>query len=105
MTDASRAAVYKNALPYPERRPHDQRFPRRPANQRQACRLKMAQRGRLLPDNAFGSDVVLGITARPFKYLRGVPDFVAWREVRDAGPDGFDNAGDVAVLLEEGERT
>ncbi|MCY1374291.1 hypothetical protein D9M69_616220 [compost metagenome] len=78
VADASRAAVHQNALPYPQRRAHDKRFPRRPADQGQARRLKMAQRGRLLPDDAFGSDVVLGITSRPVEYLRGVPDFVSW---------------------------
>src|SRR5690554_5212197 len=95
MTDASRTAVHQDALSHSERRTHDQCFPHRPANQGQAGRLEMTQRGRFLPDDAFVSNVVLGITSRAVKNLRGVPDFVAWHEARHTRPDRFDNAGHV----------
>src|SRR5690606_16686739 len=95
MTDAARAAVHQNALPHPESRTHHQCLPRCPADEGQTGRLEMAQLWRLLPDNTFGGNVVLGITSRAVKNLRGVPDFVAWHKARHARPDGFDNTRNV----------
>ena len=92
MPDAPGTTVYQNGFAHSERRAHDQRFPRRPAYQRQACCLQMAKRGRFLADNAFGGNVVLGVTALAVKYLRGVPDFVSGNEARHARPHRFDNA-------------
>ncbi|MNI45414.1 hypothetical protein D3C73_998380 [compost metagenome] len=92
MADPARTAVYQDALPHSQPRAHDQRFPRRPANQRQAGRLKMAERRRFLADNALGGDVVFGIASGAVENLRRIPDLVAWRERRDTRADGFDHA-------------
>src|SRR5690606_15889626 len=73
-------------------RTYDQCFPCRSANQGQAGRFEMAERGRLPADYAFGSNVVLGVTSWSVEYLRGVPDFVSWSEARHAGGDFFDHA-------------
>src|SRR5690606_8985169 len=68
-------------------------FPHGAADQRQACRLEVAQRFWLLADDAFGGNVVLGVTAVAFEDLRGVPDLVAWHEGRHTRADSFDDAG------------
>ena len=60
-------------------------------------RFEVTQRGRLLGDNALRRNVVLGITARAGKYLRGVPDLVARYEGRHPRPNGFDNARNVVA--------
>ena len=52
----------------------------------QAGRLEMAQRGRLLSDDAFRSDVVLGIAARTVEYLRRVPE-TSSPGAKDVTPD------------------
>ncbi len=97
MADPAGAAVDQNAFANAEHGAHGQRFPNRTADQTQTGRLKVAQRGRLSGDDAFGCDVVLGITALPVEYLRGVPDLVARRESADARADGFNHARHVVT--------
>ena len=93
MTNPSRTAMDQDAFPNSESRTDDQRLPRGPANQAQACRLEMAERTGFCSDNVFVRNVVFGIASRPVEYLRRVPDFVSWREHRHAGADCFDHSG------------
>lgn len=70
MPDAAGAAMHQDAFADPQRRACDQRFPGRAADQAEARRLQVAQRGGLPADDAFRCQVVLGIAALAFEDLR-----------------------------------
>lgn len=95
MPDAAGAAVHQDAFADPQRRACDQRFPGRAADQAEARRLQVAQRGGLPADDAFRCQVVLGIAALAFEDLRGVPDLVSRCDGGHSRPYRFDDAGHV----------